>query len=633
MAEVKLNESLNQLLKNHNNLRNIALHCESLWSTPDSVKALSNPATYQENIKAASTYAVQGLSALVYQVNQAVQALNSSLESQGRSVDDLIQTTQSVTERFNSSTYLVGKSASVAKGSQSRWRYSEGGARRDITPLYKSSVDRESHVKGADQIWPQVDKDESFASESQKIDDRALFSIPPPPLSPPPLHIIERAKSISRPSNTDDQDILPTEAISPFQKQLLESAKKRMEAAAIRNALEHEKIDSSGENTPETNNQQNSSASPKRNFSLQEEILMARRRFDNSSESKEERAPTPQQYSHHKVQSTDDKCVETEVERPNASPSRKNMSFQEELLLNRRRIEAKADASPSEKTPLPDVSIPVAPPPVVIKSGGGPPPPPPPPPLGFVAPIPTSIPKTTRISKPPSEPSRSMSSTQPSSFQEQLKLRLAQKAAQESSPSMQPIRSMSMDPPRFEKRPDSPAMDFQAQLRAKLKSREEPRAISIPIKTETNVEVEEEALSPKEKWKKLEAAEKSGPLKNRETPSKAIEKKEEKEEITPLVVSIMVTEPAEINEEYDVDALPQNIRQKTPSPEPIPTKKPTAVRAVADFEPSGPGQLSIRVGDMIKVHSWEFGEGWAYGESDGQSPGIFPHSYVVDLDE
>lgn len=56
-------------------------------------------------------------------------------------------------------------------------------------------------------------------------------------------------------------------------------------------------------------------------------------------------------------------------------------------------------------------------------------------------------------------------------------------------------------------------------------------------------------------------------------------------------------------------------------------KKGRQVRAIYDYEATGPGELSIVEGDLLEVTVEDQGDGWSTGEMNGRS-GIFPTAYV-----
>ncbi|KAJ3278320.1 hypothetical protein HK104_002449, partial [Borealophlyctis nickersoniae] len=59
------------------------------------------------------------------------------------------------------------------------------------------------------------------------------------------------------------------------------------------------------------------------------------------------------------------------------------------------------------------------------------------------------------------------------------------------------------------------------------------------------------------------------------------------------------------------------------------TSDPTTVQALADYTSTGDGQMTLTSGEELTVIVWEYGNGWAYGQSkDGTRSGVFPQTYV-----
>ncbi|KAI9095600.1 hypothetical protein DFS34DRAFT_626528 [Phlyctochytrium arcticum] len=55
----------------------------------------------------------------------------------------------------------------------------------------------------------------------------------------------------------------------------------------------------------------------------------------------------------------------------------------------------------------------------------------------------------------------------------------------------------------------------------------------------------------------------------------------------------------------------------------------TTVTVLADYVSGGEGQLSLTAGDTLKVLKWDYGNGWAFGQTlDMKSSGVFPQTYV-----
>lgn len=54
------------------------------------------------------------------------------------------------------------------------------------------------------------------------------------------------------------------------------------------------------------------------------------------------------------------------------------------------------------------------------------------------------------------------------------------------------------------------------------------------------------------------------------------------------------------------------------------------MRALYDFEPQGPGEIRLQVGDIIEVTNKNIGKGWWEGKLNGKL-GQFPENYVGPL--
>ena len=85
----------------------------------------------------------------------------------------------------------------------------------------------------------------------------------------------------------------------------------------------------------------------------------------------------------------------------------------------------------------------------------------------------------------------------------------------------------------------------------------------------------------------------------------------------------------------ELSAQPSSATQNNPTPQPVPTGTTAAtvsrVRALFDFQPSEPGELQFRKGDVIAVLESVYKDWWK-GSLRGQT-GIFPLNYVEKLQD
>ncbi|KAI9009656.1 hypothetical protein BC832DRAFT_597205 [Gaertneriomyces semiglobifer] len=94
-----LPESLSAFLRSHDNLYEIVAHTEGLYHGHDSI--ISDKARYSESYSQTQGYAVQGVSALAYQLHSAAQNLQKFLDLQAGMVDKLAFETESMTQKLN----------------------------------------------------------------------------------------------------------------------------------------------------------------------------------------------------------------------------------------------------------------------------------------------------------------------------------------------------------------------------------------------------------------------------------------------------------------------------------------------------------------------------------------------------
>ncbi|KND04784.1 uncharacterized protein SPPG_00488 [Spizellomyces punctatus DAOM BR117] len=207
----------------------------------------------------------------------------------------------------------------------------------------------------------------------------------------------------------------------------------------------------------------------------------------------------------------------------------------------------------------------------------------------------------------------------PISFQDQLKMTLKKrgdKSTTEGEQKNEPVR------PKAE-----PAVDFQSQLRSALKSRSTVNASSIGAlgkKPEEDKDANPApAASVRDRWKNLEkAATTTQPLVQRKTSVRVAD-------VVSAAVAAKKEEQAATKEEPITDSTPSTI-PAAPILPPAPGIPPgTIVTALSDYASGGEGQLSMTAGETFKVVKWDYGNGWAYGQSvDGSKSGVFPQTYV-----
>ncbi|KAJ3167165.1 hypothetical protein HDU88_002502 [Geranomyces variabilis] len=320
---------------------------------------------------------------------------------------------------------------------------------------------------------------------------------------------------------------------------------------------------------------------------------------------------------------------------------------------------------------------PPPPPPPPASGGGGPPPPPPPPGAGGGPPPPpppagdlqsqlanalkgkslrpTAPPADTTpaapsggggaslqdqlamafknrgtMRKPPmgeggAAPAAAAKEPEPVSMQDQLRMTLQRRAQR--APSGNDLDAGAPKPKA------EPAMDFQSQLRGALKSR--PPGGSTVLR-EKRPEPEQPALmtaggTVRDRWKSLEKSTSSGGVVANPTPDRRTSGGR-----TPTPTS-----PTKFNSPIDASPMsPTKVTspiEASPPMPPAPTLPPAAptlafnpiVTALADYAPTGDGQLSLTAGESYRVTKWEYGSGWAYGQTvDGAQVGMFPQTYV-----
>ncbi|KAJ3011189.1 hypothetical protein HKX48_006974, partial [Thoreauomyces humboldtii] len=277
------------------------------------------------------------------------------------------------------------------------------------------------------------------------------------------------------------------------------------------------------------------------------------------------------------------------------------------------------------------------------------------------------------VRKPPSDipaPSPKQAEPEPASMQDQLRMTLQRRA---NRPAIGDLESP--------KQKSEPVIDFQSQLRGALKSRPPGGAVLDLEKKADSGNTDPTPLrasgTVRDKWKSLEKSGSSGvfpavvtsPTRKLgavtptapvtpATPAAAT--------LTPTPSSITIITPitpetetvkhtsevseatqtpgpaaevhitprskaaSEVKLNKPVDEEPEAAMPAAPMLPPAPGIPPgTIVTALADYEATGESQLSFLAGETFKVVKWEYGNGWAYGESaDGVRAGVFPQTYV-----
>ncbi|KAJ3104982.1 DNA binding protein [Phlyctochytrium bullatum] len=641
----RLDEALSLLRKNHSDLRGMALLCEHMWAPlggPDAAKALlENREKYEENLKDVKKFAVKGLSALLTQAHEAAAALQEEMDRHTKAVNMLVDLASDVSELLSVADSLALKNAQTQAPGPSRPPQKEDTVavkHADRTPVIAAIPSLEAEMEARLKIGVVVDPNDirppagrfypdtattagtqaaqhgiiqrgglrgsafEAAVSEVLVEPPTVFNLPAPPLAPPPLLAIERANSTKRPSeapssvpaepaaNDDDQDA--SAGASTFKRQLLEAAKRRQ-------------------------------ASTGRSGSEDEVSVKPATRDDGP------RRPA-------------------EARRTDSEPASRRTSFKDELAEAKKRLESKAKReSGGAKGDGGEAQ-------------GGPPPPPP---------LQNVRADADEKSHPPQKIPTSLS------LQDQLKQRLAQRAeksaegaaAEPAKPAQtrkEPsasnhVKSLTdSSTPKHARSASPPVMDFQSQLRAKLKSREQTLSQS------TGNLGDQTAASNLAKSPSLPSASSAGAGTNTSDAGSTFAPNLAKSPSLPAS-SLAGTgtggiEPMSFRERQKrldqsgvfgksqpapTNATPPEPARKTPDPKqsieekrkeiPIPPPPPAPVlapilptaRAIAAYQASGPGQLTLAVGTVVTIHEWDFGPGWGYGEVDGVT-GIFPQEYV-----
>ncbi|KAJ3218156.1 hypothetical protein HDU67_006560 [Dinochytrium kinnereticum] len=609
MPSDNLTDSLTLLLKNHTNLRNISLHCESLYSTPDN---LSSKSQYEEHLRAVSGYAVQGLSALIYQVNRAALALQGELESCEKGAKEVLGDIKEVSERFDMSGHLVGI-ATVKKDVKSDgWRKK---VQRQETRLIPTHINPGIQVNVSDFISPAA---ESFTPQPH----RPAEPVPPPASASEPPKIPE-------PPVLDDARMVARGGVA-VGRTVGVVIPASVEAGAILKASGLEVgggVGVGGRGSRRVSAQDPHLQTDYESFAFQAKDGKVLPPSPPPISPKTLFLPPPplspppqhiiERANSVKIQPSGLTASQVEVE-GRSSVENGGRSFREELVEARRRLGGERG----------DVTV------SSVRHGGGgspPPPPPPPPPLGMVSPIPNVL--GTEAKTEDLDLLKHPATSTTLSFQDQLRQKLAQKASQETP---------TPDTTAFAEKKrtggeEGGVMDFQAQLKAKLRSRELKAAAMHERHSDGGdarsggKDDEDSSVSVKDRWRRLEGQTVGlGTVQVRSpTPNTAF-LDAMADTVKKEIKMIETGKELDVSEKKDEENPISMIGPSPSSRDVLQYEEHNNVpiaKVIADYQSTGPGQLTIRVGDVIRVHSWEFGEGWGYGELEGVE-GIFPHSYV-----
>jgi len=96
-ANVTLPACLAPLLQSHTNLREITLFCEQSYAV-EQPPILVDEKTYLQSLDQAQTYAIQGLSSLAYQINEAAKTLKDFLEMQLNEVENEVNNCEAMAQ-------------------------------------------------------------------------------------------------------------------------------------------------------------------------------------------------------------------------------------------------------------------------------------------------------------------------------------------------------------------------------------------------------------------------------------------------------------------------------------------------------------------------------------------------------
>ncbi|KAJ3160178.1 hypothetical protein HDU86_001014 [Geranomyces michiganensis] len=208
---------------------------------------------------------------------------------------------------------------------------------------------------------------------------------------------------------------------------------------------------------------------------------------------------------------------------------------------------------------------------------------------------------------------------EPVSMQDQLRMTLQRRAQR--APSGNDLDSGSAPKPKQE-----PAMDFQSQLRGALKSRP-PGGSTATVMREKRPELDQPAMTAggtvRDRWKSLEKTVSSGGVVANPSP---ITTTPDRRTSGGRGATTAATSPTKATTAAPIEAAPT-----LPPPPAAPTLAfNPIVTALADYEPTGDTQLALTAGGSYRVTKWDYGSGWAYGETvDGSGKvGMFPQTYV-----